>query len=262
MTGVDARALLAAYDEQVRRHPEIEGGDPTVEREPGVVRVIDEGWRGVTWADLDEAGADAAIARQVERFAGLGDWEWKHYAHDRPADLPARLLRAGFVADEPETLMVAPAAQVADVARDVPAVEGVELRPVTDAEGVAALVRVHEQVFGADAGWIGRELLAQLATDPPGAAAVVAWAGDVPVCSGRVTFLRGAEFAGLWGGGTLPAWRGRGVFRALVAHRARLAVERGYRYLQVDASAESRPILRRLGFTELTTTTPYVRQNA
>jgi hypothetical protein len=48
------------------------------------------------------------------------------------------------------------------------------------------------------------------------------------------------------------------VFRALVAHRARLVAERGYTYLQVDASSESRPILRRLGFTELTTTTPYI----
>jgi len=56
----------------------------------------------------------------------------------------------------------------------------------------------------------------------------------------------------------VPGWRGRGVYRALVAHRARVAAERGYRYLQVDASDESRPILERLGFHPLTTTTPYV----
>ena len=31
----------------------------------------------------------------------------------------------------------------------------------------------------------------------------------------------------------------------------------GLRYLQVDASADSRPILRRLGFVELAETTPY-----
>ena len=223
------------------------------------MRVVSDGWRGVTWTGLDDADVDldvdAVIARQVERFAGLGEWEWKHYAHDRPGDLPQRLLRAGFAAEPAETLLVASAA---DVAREVPAPEGVELRPVVDAEGVAALVRVHEQVFGTEAGWIGRELQAQLDADPQAAAAVVAWAGDVPVCSGRVTFLRGAEFAGLWGGGTLPQWRGRGVFRAVVAYRARAAAERGYRYLQVDASDDSLPILRRTGFTELTTTTPYL----
>jgi hypothetical protein len=50
------------------------------------------------------------------------------------------------------------------------------------------------------------------------------------------------------------------VYRALVAHRARLAAERGFRYLQVDATPYSRPILARLGFAQLTTTTPYVRR--
>ena len=38
----------------------------------------------------------------------------------------------------------------------------------------------------------------------------------------------------------------------------RLAAARGYRYLQVDASPDSRPILERLGFIRLARTTPYV----
>jgi hypothetical protein len=33
---------------------------------------------------------------------------------------------------------------------------------------------------------------------------------------------------------------------------------RGIRYLEVDASSESRPILERLGFDAVTTTTPYI----
>jgi GNAT superfamily N-acetyltransferase len=87
---------------------------------------------------------------------------------------------------------------------------------------------------------------------------VVAMAGDEPVCSARAEFLPGTDFASLWGGGTLPGWRGRGIYRALVAYRAQLAVARGYRYLQVDAMPASRPILERLGFTCLAHTTPYV----
>ncbi|HEY3017227.1 MAG TPA: GNAT family N-acetyltransferase, partial [Gaiellaceae bacterium] len=55
-----------------------------------------------------------------------------------------------------------------------------------------------------------------------------------------------------------PEWRRRGIYRALVAYRARLAERRGRRYLQVDASDESRPILERLGFVAVTTTTPFV----
>lgn len=46
--------------------------------------------------------------------------------------------------------------------------------------------------------------------------------------------------------------------RALVARRADLAAARGVRHLQVDASDDSRPILQRLGFVAVTTTTPYV----
>ena len=56
----------------------------------------------------------------------------------------------------------------------------------------------------------------------------------------------------------LPAWRGRGIYRALVARRAQLAAERGRRYIEVDASDDSRPILERLGFVPVTTTTPYI----
>jgi len=65
-------------------------------------------------------------------------------------------------------------------------------------------------------------------------------------------------FATLWGGSTLKEWRGRGIYKALVAYRARLAVARGYSHLEVDASDDSRPILQRLGFVPVTTTTPYV----
>jgi hypothetical protein len=48
------------------------------------------------------------------------------------------------------------------------------------------------------------------------------------------------------------------IYKATVAYRANLAAERGFRYLEVDASDDSRPILERLGFVPVTTTTPYV----
>lgn len=70
--------------------------------------------------------------------------------------------------------------------------------------------------------------------------------------------MAGTGFASLWGGSTLPEWRRRGIYRALVVHRARLAAQRDRTLLQVDASDDSRPILERLGFVAVTTTTPYV----
>jgi GNAT superfamily N-acetyltransferase len=78
------------------------------------------------------------------------------------------------------------------------------------------------------------------------------------VSAAWIVFYPETDFAGLWGGSTLEAWRKRGIYRALIAARAQLAATRGVRYLQVDASDDSAPILRRLGFRAITTTTPYV----
>jgi hypothetical protein len=256
---MDRQAVLAAFDEQVRRRPAAEAPGECVERDEGVVRfVAGEGERSaVTWSGLAEETADAVIAATIDRFVrlGVGAWEWKHYSYDRPADLPRRLLAAGFTAEPAEALMVA---EIQDLALVVPPPAGVRLRPVTEPRGVDALVRVHDEVFGEDHAALGRALLTRFARRPLTVAAVVAMAGDTPICAGRVEFHTGTEFASLWGGGTIPTWRGRGVFRSLVAYRAALASARGFRYLQVDASPESRPILKRLGFIQLATTTPFI----
>jgi GNAT superfamily N-acetyltransferase len=254
---MDRQAVLAAFDEQIRRHPEPDTPDGHVEHDDTVIRRVSvgDGWTGVTWCDLDHVSADAVIAAQISRFAELSrPWEWKHYSYDQPPDLPDRLLAAGFTPQPAEALLVA---EIADLTLDVPPPPAVELLPVVDKHGVEAVVSVHDEVFGGDYSALGRTLLAGLARQPGSAAAVVAVAGRRPIAAGRLEFHPGTDFASLWGGGTLPAWRGRGVFRSLVAHRATLASARGFRYLQVDASKDSRPILQRLGFVELATTTPF-----
>ena len=256
---MDRRGVLAAFDEQVRRNPASEPGS-LVEEDVHVVRAIasGEGWSGVTWSDLAGADVDAVIAAQVDRFAAAGQpWEWKLYSYDQPSILPERLRVAGLVPDEAEALMVA---EITDLDLAVPAPEGLALVQVVDEGGVAALVQVHDLVFGGDHAAMGRAVLAGLMRQPRSVEAVVAVNAGEPVAAGRVNFHEGTDFASLWGGGTIPAWRGRGLFRSLVSHRAAVAARRGFRYLQVDASPDSRPILQRLGFIELATTTPYTLQ--
>ena len=250
--GMDRTALLDAFNTQIRTST-ADGG----ERHGPVIRFMSlkDGWNGVAWSNLTEDDADAVIAEQIAAYAEIArPWEWKHYSYDLPADLPERLLAAGFTAEPVEALLVA---AVADLDLAVPVPDGIELREVRDQAGAADLVSVHDRVFGGDHSRVGRRILATLDDDPATSAAFVAYADGEPVSSARVDFHNGTDFASLWGGGTLPRWRRRGLFRALVSHRAALAAERGFTYLQVDAMPDSRPILKRLGFAELAMTTPY-----
>lgn len=258
MAHMDHTALLALFDRELREEARPDGPGVRVERTGEVVRRVAtaQGWNGVVWSALDEETADAAIAEQIARFTGLGlEFEWKLYGHDQPADLGQRLRAAGFTPEPEETLMIG---EVGELILDAEPPPGVRLEPVTGPTGVDLVADVHEKAFGSDSSRLRDQLLAQLSAGPDTVVAVVAMAGDEPVSAARMELVPGTRFAGLWGGGTVEGWRGRGVYRALVAHRAHVAAARGYRYLQVDASSQSRPILERLGFTPLTTTTPYV----
>ncbi|MGA5895808.1 GNAT family N-acetyltransferase [Streptomyces venetus] len=255
---MDHAALLALFDRELREGARPDGPDARVERTGDVVRCVSDaqGWNGVVWSALDEATADAAIAGQTIDYTALGlDFEWKLYGHDRPADLGPRLRAAGFTPDPEETVMVG---EIADLDLGATPPQGVRVVPVTDPAGVDLVADVHEKAFGQDSSLLRHQLLARLAADPDTVVAVVAMAGDEPVSSARMELVPGTRFAGLWGGGTVEGWRGRGIYRSLVAHRAHVAAARGYRWLQVDATSQSRPILERLGFVPLTTTTPYV----
>jgi len=256
---LDTATVLSEFDVQVRRGLHPDGSGALGERAGPVVRWVTvggEGWSGIVWSDLDAGTADRVIADQVAFFAARAEmFEWKLYSYDQPPDLAQRLLAAGFVAEDSESLMVADSAQIAGP--DVVLPDEIRLVPVTDEAGLEQMIEVHDRVFGADPR-LRASLITQLRNSPETMVMVLAMAGDEPVCSARIGFGTGTDFAGLWGGGTLPQWRGRGIYRALVGYRARLAVARGYRYLQVDASPESRPILERLGFACLATTTPYI----
>ncbi|MEU6313404.1 GNAT family N-acetyltransferase [Streptomyces sp. NPDC047014] len=258
--GDDLTAVRTRYDAEVREAAQPDGAGARVERVGRVVRQSSPGpgWNGVLWSDLDEESADAEIAAQLAFFSGTGcpEFEWKLYGHDRPADLGARLRAAGLVPEPPETLMVGRTADLALLPLDPPA--GVTLRVVTDEAGVDLMTEVHTGAFGRERPRLRQALLDRLRDEPETIAAVVAMAGGTPVSAARMEMRPGTAFAGLWGGGTVPGWRGRGIYRLLVAHRARIAADLGIPYLQVDASEDSRPILERLGFAVLGTTVPYV----
>jgi GNAT superfamily N-acetyltransferase len=215
---VDTTGILELFDEEMRR------------RTAPDHLYVGEGWSAVLWRP-DDGEVEPLVARMREL---PGHVEWKYYSHDGP-ELRERLLSAGLEPEDEETVVVAEAASIPPPPADV------ELSLARDEfDDLAA------RVFGE------RYAL------PEKAVAVVAIVDGQPVSGGRVDFEDDVEFAGLFGGVTLPEYRGRGLYRATVAKRAELARERGYRWLYSDALPTSRPILERLGFVPLTTTTPFV----
>src|SRR5262249_7703742 len=85
----------------------------------------------------------------------------------------------------------------------------------------------------------------------------VAEANGQIVSAGRLEPVRGTDFAGIWGGATRLEWRGRGIYRALTAARARSALRMGKTLINSDSTEYSRPILERSGLVKVSTTTPY-----
>jgi GNAT superfamily N-acetyltransferase len=250
--------LLGAYDSQVRtslasRPP----AGVTCDWDGPLLRCVGLHRGFVSYRSLaGVADVDALITRTVAFFAGRAEpFEWKTHGHDQPSDLPDLLLAHGFVPEDVETVVIGEAARMA---RDPVLPAGVTLREVSVRAELERIAAMASEVWNQDWSWLADDLAGRMAADPGAIAVLIAEAGAELVSAAWLVFTPGTEFAGLWGGSTRTGWRGRGIYRALVARRAQLAVARGVKYLQVDASDDSRPILERLGFVAVTTTTPYV----
>jgi GNAT superfamily N-acetyltransferase len=255
--------LLEAYDAQLRREAEVLTATDVTHDGP-LVRGRFE-WGGfVSYRDLDGTtgtALDALIQRTIAYFrdeTDVREFEWKTRGHDAPADLGDRLRSAGFRADPEETVMIGEATALA-VPVEIPAEVSLRRLDPDDAtftDDAHRMAAMQAAAFGD--GPSGDDLIVRL-VQPDGLAE--AWVAEVDgdvVCAGRLEVVPGTEFAGLWGGATLTEWRGRGIYRALVAARAHSAIDRGVRYLQSDCTEMSRPILERSGLSRVTTTTPFV----
>ena len=143
MTATDAE-ILAAFDSQVRQSlVPPQAGWVTERAGTLVVRTTaaPDAVYGcyVEWSDLDEDTADAAIAEQLAHYGGLGRrFEWKTYGHDGPADLPDRLLAAGFVAEDEEALVIGPVEAVVAACRGTVPPPGSRSAPSPTATGTAS----------------------------------------------------------------------------------------------------------------------------
>ena len=254
---METARIMALYDDTMRRDPAPLPSDFRLVSRPGLTAVI-----GTTpmvedncliYARPDPTAPAQHIADAVAMFAALGHgFEWKLYHHDDPTGaLAAGLLAGGFVAGEAETLMALDLA-----ATDLPPAGDADIRRLETPAQLADIIAVQDAVWGGDHHDLAEGLAAEWRALPDRLAIYAAYVEGWPASTGWIRFHPGRDFADLWGGSTLPGDRGRGLYRALVAARADEARRRGVRYLTVDASPDSRPILARLGFQAVDTITP------
>ena len=239
--------LIALYDQDQRRDVRY----PDIRREvtPTVVRHVNtsgakEGM--LVHSQLNEANADDVIREQIRYFESIGqDFEWKVYDYDQPLDLKERLEAHGFAVEDAEAIMVLDLDEAPDVLWQ-PVQQNVVR--IQDPAKLVDVQMVEQQVLGGDFSWLNDYLGGALGNYPQQMSVYAAYTDELPVSAAWIYFPEGSQFASLWGGSTVSGFRKQGLYTALLAVRAQEARARRVRYLTVDASPMSRPILEKYGF--------------
>jgi hypothetical protein len=213
------------------------------------------GW--ILWSQLTEDTIDRAIEEQMAYFQDIGhSFEWKVFSYDQPTDLKERLAARGFELREPaDAIMVLDLQELPDVLNQpIPAA----IRRITSSSEIPAIMTVLERVWDEDFSPLGEELTSQMHQTPEVLSIYAAYIGGQVVSAAWAQFPRDSQFVGLWGGSTLLNYRNQGLYTGLLAVRAGEAQARGRRFLTVDASPMSRPILERFGFVNIAMATECV----
>jgi GNAT superfamily N-acetyltransferase len=241
-------SLLALFD--LHQRIEIEFPGTRKDHLPELVRFVRPapGMSFILYSKLNGSNAGAAIQKQIAYFTQLNQpFEWKVYDHDTPPDLKDRLAAQDFTIEGPDAVMVL---DLSHAPTEILKPQNADLRPITRRDELGAVITIEEQVWGGSFAWITERLGSHL--EIPGYLNVlVAYADGQPACAGWVYFHPHSPFGDLWGGSTVPSYRKRGLYTAVLAWRVQEALRRGYRYLTIDASPMSRPILEKYGFQVL-----------
>jgi GNAT superfamily N-acetyltransferase len=235
------------YDRYIRQ--EAEYPNFTREELPGIIRLAPQGGdeRGfIAFTRLDEGNVQAVIEAQIAYFEKLGvGFEWKLYDYDTPTGLKGRLAQRGFEIGEDEAILFFDLEALPDQMR-LPV--QADVRRLEPGNPLDDILTIENEVWGTDHSSLVGHLKRTLDEHSELISIYVAYVDGAPASAGWIEFYPGKPVAGLWGGSTRAVFRGKGLYKALLASRAQEALQRGVSYLTVDASPMSRPILERLGF--------------
>lgn len=241
---MDPKELLSRFDRERRRDPSTLG-TYEVEKTPKLTRLGAGSKSFILWSRIDTADLPATVEEEKAWASSHGRaLVWKLYSHDGPSGLPAALAAAGFLPKPHETLMVLDLGTELPVG---PAAPGLRVESVVDDVRFREYVAIDRGAFGAPPAPSGTPV-PRRPVDPR-VGLFLAYVDGTPAAIGRVEFEPGQTLAGLFGGGTSPSFRGRGIYRELLRTRVEWARARGARAMFTEAvDTTSRPILERLGF--------------
>jgi len=219
--------------------------DLCVIERPGWLQIVTPsfrtgGFNEVSLTQVADDEADAAIDAAIAEYRRLGiAFRWPVAPGSRPHDLAERLTRRGLVA----SMVRGMARSTADPPR-APAGAVVEQ---VDERSADQFTSVMAEGWASDAGELAAVQAAIFSQPERSHRLFLArWDGEPAAVASYVAFPRSAY---LLGGVTLPRFRGKGLYRALVAARMRDAAARGLTLATSQArEGSSAPILERMGF--------------
>ena len=211
-------------------------------------------WRRVGWPASHSRVAyarwnEATVERGVDEvlaFFGDQPFNWHVGPSSSPSDLHERLVRRGLELVAVPRMMTAALPLFGDwqPSADVSIVEVHD-----EATARMSLVLAHHD--GQELDQMLPERLAYLSIPGRRGGFLIAFIGAEPVGNAGYRYSDDGACLYLTGAETVPEYRGHGVYKALVAYRARAAHRRGCRILSILANREtSAPILLRRGFID------------
>jgi len=200
------------------------------------------GLNEVSFARLAPDEIDAVIDRTIAQYRELGiRFVWRVGPDSAPAELCEHLARRGLVHGVSSGMARSTEMSLVHDAQ-------ITIEPV-DAANLDAYTRTAAAGWDMDPGPLGAVNARVVEAGPPHHLFLARFDGEPAATAGSVVFARSVY---LLGGVTLEKFRGRGIYRALVAARMKHARDRGVQLATSQARADtSAPILERLGFETL-----------
>ncbi len=252
---MNTKEIMALYNRHERMHIDIPGW--VTHTEPSLIKSVSPDPDGsvVSYFQFNAHRANQIINQQVSFFSrSQKNFEWKVYDTDKPQSICRSLLNHGFYEEDEESFMVLDLHQFTAIPEQQK--QCIEAR---SAKGIRDAILVKQVQLQDECDGYYRHLVNLKQQRPESIKIYVIYQDGEPVSSAWITFNGpSSPFAGIWGGSTIAKFRGRGHYQSLLKQRIRDALLAGKRFLIIDASEMSKPIVEKYGFRVVTKTTPYM----